>query len=135
MKRLIALILALVCTVLFVGCAKQSTYLATDVENVKISITAVSSTGATVKIKDTNNEPHVYGEWYKIEKQKDGNWYDVKTVIKDYGFNEIAYIPNESGDVEFNVDWEWLYGKLPAGKYRLLKQSDSEYISVEFDIA
>lgn len=135
MKKSIALILALVCTVLFVGCAKESTYLATDVENVKISITDVSSTGATVKIKDTNNEPHVYGEWYKIEKQKDGNWYDVKTVISDYGFNEIGYLPNESGEVEFNVDWEWLYGKLPLGKYRLLKQVNSEYISVEFDIA
>ena len=77
----------------------------------------------------------MYGEWYKIEKQKDGNWYDVKTVIKDYGFNEIGYLPNESSEVEFNVDWEWLYGKLPTGKYRLLKQVNSEYISVEFDIA
>ena len=71
----------------------------------------------------------------QIEKQKDGNWYDVKTVIKDYGFNEIGYLPNNKGEVEFNVDWEWLYGKLPLGKYRLLKQVNSEYISVEFDIA
>ena len=135
MKKSIALILALVCTVLFAGCAKQSTYISAQFENVKISIADVSSTGATVKIKDTNNDPYVYGEWYKIEKQKDGNWYDVKTVISDYGFNEIGYLPNNNGEVEFKIDWEWLYGKLPSGKYRLLKQVNSEYISVEFDIA
>ena len=136
MKKLTAVVLALLCVaVLLVSCSKESIYQPTEVENVSISIADVSSTGATVTIKDTNKEPYVYGEWYKIEKYDDGKWIDIKTVISDYGFIEIGYLTNKDGEVEFVIDWEWLYGELPSDRYRILKQVNQEYISVEFDIA
>ena len=38
-------------------------------KNVSMSIFDISSTGATIIIKDTNVTPSLYGEWYKIEKR------------------------------------------------------------------
>ena len=135
MKKLLVLVLVSVCIVgLLVGCTKGSNYKTVQVENVSISIEDVSSTGGTVIIKDTNEEPYTYGEWYKIEKNSNGKWIEVDTVISDYGFNEIAYLTNEDGEVRFSIDWEWLYGELSSGNYRLLKEVANKYIAVEFNV-
>ncbi len=135
MGKMLSFILALICAmVTFVGCSKESPYQSTEVENVSISISDISSTGATVIIQDLNEHPYVYGEWYKVEKEKNGEWYEVETVIENYGFNSFGYLAGENGEVKFTIDWEWLYGELPSGKYRILKEVDQQYISVTFDI-
>ena len=143
MKKLIAFIFALLCTVvLFVGCENKSMYQSTEVENVSIRISNISSTGATVIIKDTNEESFIYGVWYKIETEIDGVWYEVKTVINNYGFDDRGYYTDKNDEVKFQIDWEWIYGELPAGKYRLWKEviqpclngANLQYISVTFDI-
>ena len=133
MKKINALVLVLVSIIIFAaGCLKPSTYQTTEIQNVSINIFDVTSTDATVIIKASNPSPYVYGEWYEIEREKDGTWYEVKTIISNYGFNEIGYIPNNNGEVEFKINWEWLYGELPEGNYRLLKQVNTQYIFVEF---
>ena len=114
---------------------KESTYNVTDIENVSISISDISLTGATIIIKDTNRKPYTYGEWYKIEKEVNGKWYEVKTIIENYGFNSIGYLPDKNNEVKFVIDWEWLYGHLPLGSYRILKEVGKQYIGVDFGIA
>ena len=114
---------------------KESSYTPTEVENVSISISDISLTGATITIKETNKKPYTYGEWYKIEKQINGKWLEVKTIVDNYGFNEIAYIPHKNNVVKFVIDWKWLYGELPLGSYRILKEVGKQYISIEFGIA
>ena len=115
--------------------SKESNYKPTELENVSIDISDISLTGATIIIKDTNKSPYTYGEWYKIEKQVDGKWYEVETLLDNYGFNSIGYLPDENSKVKFVMDWEWLYGELSLGSYRILKEVGSEYISIEFGIA
>ena len=134
MKKLTAFILALFCVFWFVGCKNKSMYQPTEVENVSIRISDVSSTGATAIIQDSNEQPYLYGEWYKIERCLDGQWYDVDTVIDNYGFNMIGYMPDIHGEIKFSINWEWLYGKLPSGDYRIQKHVDSQTISVAFHI-
>lgn len=114
---------------------KESTYQATEVENVSINIFDISPTGATIIIKDTNKNPYTYGSWYKIEKNVDGKWYELKTIINDYGFTSIGYLPDKNNEIKFIIDWEWLYGKIPLGSYRILKEVGHQYISIEFSIA
>lgn len=114
---------------------KESTYIVTDIENVSISISDISLTGATIIIKDTNKKLYTYGEWYKIEKQVNGKWYEVKPIIENYGFNSIGYLPDKNNEVKFVMDWEWLYGKLSLGSYRILKEVGKQHIGVEFGIA
>lgn len=109
--------------------------IATDIKNVNVDIYNVSKTGATIIITDTNNPTYTYGSWYKIEKEENDNWTELKTIIKDYGFTSIAYLPDEFNEVKFEINWEWLYGKLPQGSYRIVKElSPSKYIYIPFSI-
>lgn len=120
------------------GCAEQpipSTQIQhTQVENVTIQISDISSSGATLVITDTNPEPYVYGEWFKLQKEVNGQWQDVPPVVDNYGFHEIGYLPNNKGEVTFVINWEWLYGKLPAGTYRIFKEVNRQEIFIEFQI-
>lgn len=123
------------CTLINIVENKESTYKPTDVKNVSISISDISLTSAIITIKDTNKKPYTQGEWYKIEKQVNGKWYEVETIIDNYGFNSIGYLPDKNNEVKFVMDWKWLYGELPLGSYRILKEVGNQHISVEFNIA
>ena len=103
--------------------------------SISISISDISLTGATIAIKDTNKKPYTYGQWYKIEKQINGKWYEVKTIIENYAFNSIGYLPDKNNEIKFVMDWEWLYGHLPLGSYRIIKEVGKQYIGVEFGIS
>lgn len=107
----------------------------TELKNVSISISDISLTGATITIKDTNKNPYTYGSWYKLEKETNGKWYEVKAITDNYGFNEIGYIPDKNHEVKFIIDWSELYGELPLGHYRILKQANNQYIGIDFNIA
>ena len=132
MKKLTIMFLILV--MVLAGCAKESAYQPTGAANVTMTLSDVTPTGAVVTIQDDNTDPFVYGEWFVIEREKDGGWYEVRTKISDYGFNEIGWLTDDQGGLTMTVDWEWLYGKLPAGQYRILKQAGTQTISAEFII-
>ena len=117
---------------------KETSYTPTEIENVSISISDISLTGATIVIKDTNKKQNTYTDWYIIEKEVNGKWYQLETKEKDYGFNDMAYLPNKNNEVKFVIDWEWLYGELSQGSYRILKKvndGSAKIISIEFGIA
>jgi hypothetical protein len=40
----------------------------------------------------------------------------------DYGFNSIAYQLKRDEITDFKIDWEWLYGELEPGEYRIRKE-------------
>ena len=135
MKKFILFLFVLA---ILTGCAEQpipSTQIQqTQVENVTIQISDISSSGANLVITDTNPEPYVYGEWFKLQKEVNGQWQDVPPVVDNYGFHEIGYLPNNKGEVTFVINWEWLYGKLPAGTYRIFKEVNRQEIFIEFEI-
>lgn len=110
-------------------------YAISEVENVSASISDISLTGATITINDTNATKYTYGEWYVIQKEENGKWYNLQTKVKEYGFNSIGYEVDEKNEVKFVVDWKWLYGELPQGSYRIIKESHNKYISIPFGIA
>ena len=132
MKKLTAILL--IFAALLAGCAREADCQPTGAENVTMAVSSVTSAGATVIIQDSNPEPFVYGEWYQIQRQKDGVWYEVKTKISNYGFNEIGWLTDEHGGLTMDVEWEWLYGELPAGHYRILKQVGTQIIGAEFTV-
>lgn len=117
------------------GNNQQTTLTPTEVKNVSIDIYDISTTGATIVIKDTNKEPYVYGSWYKLEKEVDEKWYDVEPLIDNYGFNEMGYEVDKNNEVKFVMNWEKLYGELSFGSYRILKKVNNQYISIDFGIA
>lgn len=92
--------------------------------------------GATIIIKDENEEPYTYGEFYRIDKKEDGKWKELKPIIDNYAFHEVAYIAKK-GVLEMKHDWSIIYGELEKGEYRLVKsqyENGYKYFSVEFNI-
>ncbi|MPN33807.1 hypothetical protein SDC9_181299 [bioreactor metagenome] len=93
------------------------------IQNVSMAVKegSVTPIGLTFTITDRNQPPYSYGEWYVIERKSDGAWVSVPVVVKgDYGFNDIAYLIT-GNTLELAVNWEWLYGKLEKGEYRMVK--------------
>ena len=90
------------------------------------SLKNISSTGATLVYNQFDAEAPTGrlqdGDDFAIERYGDGNWEEVPVTVKgDYGFHDIAYvIPNEE-ITERELSWEWLYGQLAPGEYRIEK--------------
>lgn len=61
------------------------------------------------------------GSDYFLHVKKGDVWEPVPTIIENYGWDAMAYWVEEGRDTVFDISWEWLYGKLPAGTYRLTK--------------
>ncbi|WP_214482223.1 immunoglobulin-like domain-containing protein [Bacillus sp. SM2101] len=82
----------------------------------------VSSTGLIVAFENTSDEEYTYGEYFLLEKNINGSWYQVPVAFDgNYGFNDIGYSLPSSDVKEWTVDWSWLYGNLNTGKYRIVK--------------
>lgn len=95
----------------------------------------VTSTGMELEISQSGGYPSgrlQTGDWYEIEKF-DGEWKTVDTIITNYAWNAIAYLIPENTEREIKINWEWLYGKLPKGNYRIAKEIMDFRESGDFD--
>ncbi|WP_096154197.1 immunoglobulin-like domain-containing protein [Bacillus sp. FJAT-45066] len=82
----------------------------------------VSSTGLTVIFENNSDKDCMYGEYFLLEKKIEGKWYQVPVALDgEYGFNSIGYDLPSSDVKEMPIDWEWLYGSLDTGEYRIVK--------------
>ena len=91
---------------------------------VMMDVRHVTPTGLTVHFRRYDNGykgEMTYGEEYTLERLNNDVWEPVPTVIGDGGFNDIAYIIEPDGESEIETDWEWLYGKLSPGTYKITK--------------
>ncbi|MDE5888901.1 MAG: hypothetical protein K2H20_02660, partial [Bacilli bacterium] len=114
-----------------------------DIENTKVSLTlkeeTLTNTGATFVLKNKSKNSITYGEPYWIEKEENGKWYVLET-INDLVFNLPAYELKTNKSKELKIDFEYGYGKLASGKYRLVKKvtidtkdnSEDLYVAAEF---
>ncbi len=75
------------------------------------------------------------GEWYTLEAMNEENeWVDVPTnPLIDYAWNSVAYNIKANEQSAFEIDWQWLYGKLPAGQYRIGKEIMNYRAPGDFD--
>ena len=103
-----------------------------------------SPTGLTVVIENNSGSQCIYGEYFELEKKINESWYKVPVTIDgNYGFHSIGYDLSSGGSKEWEVDWNWLYGSLEPGKYRIIKdilhfqdtgEYDTYYLASEFTI-
>ncbi|MBR5236424.1 MAG: hypothetical protein IKW06_03535 [Clostridia bacterium] len=85
----------------------------------------VTARGLTLKIEqfggNATGELHT-GAAYKIEKMVDDGWQDAERKIDNPTWNDIAYIIQKNEITEMQVNWEFLYGVLSPGYYRISKK-------------
>lgn len=106
-------------------------------EDLGIALSAedVTPTGCRLIIRQSGGYPSgelQTGSWYEIEKLDDG-WKPVDTVITNYAWTAIAYLIPKDGKYEAEINWEWLYGELKPGNYRLAKEIMDFRGSGDFD--
>ncbi len=98
---------------------------------------AVTPTGLTLKIEQFGGDPSgelQTGADYLLETSVDDVWQAVKT--KDGAplvWNSIAYMIKKNDVTELQIDWQYAYGELKPGYYRLKKEIMDFRASGDFD--
>lgn len=107
----------------------------------EIKKNTLTNTGATVVITDLSERKNIYGNPYRIDKFENNKWKELELVTTDtVAWTTIGYYVDEFKKLEFDINWEWLYGKLKKGKYRIVKETSIQgegtkhYITAEFVI-
>ena len=105
---------------------------------------SITNTGLSFTVSEDMENPNTYGEWYEIEKFVDNVWLKVST-INTCEFNDVGLQVDDDKSIVFNINWEYCYGALESGEYRIVKyfipylerkatEEDREYFYVEFTI-
>ena len=90
-------------------------------DGVSVELLDVTPTSAKLGILNTSDKEVLYGEDYSLQVFKNNDWEAVPYVIENWGFHSIGYSPQKNVRTEWDADWEWLYGKLEPGQYRMVK--------------
>lgn len=81
----------------------------------------LTPSGATFLLKNNFSEDYWYGEHYTLERAQGESW--VQLVPKEgAAWHDIAYLLSAGAENEMEIAWEWAYGKLPVGTYRIQTQ-------------
>lgn len=116
-----------------------------EIVDITIKDGTLTNTSASIIINDHSPNKIVYGSDFYIEKYENNLWNNMTPIHDDYAFNSMAYYVDENGILEMNHNWEYIYGSLDKGIYRLVKNvffesdipvgsEDEYYIWVEFEI-
>ena len=95
-----------------------------------LSVENVTSTGLTLVVTQEGGNPTGElntGEPYRLITLVDGTWKTVEELplpegVDGRAWNSIAYFLPKGETREFDINWEWMFGELPSGTYRLIKE-------------
>ena len=92
-----------------------------DDQGITLSVTDVTPTGLTVVFKQSGGNPTgelMTGSYYRLENKDKELAYIVEG---DVAWTAEAYMIQKDGETEMQANWEWLYGTLEPGTYRIFK--------------
>lgn len=128
MKKILLILIALL---IFTGCEKEKVA-AEDPKipleekysnnwTIEMTVSDVTPTGLKGKITHLGDPVRATtGSMYSLEKLVDGEWTEVDALCEPLWYLLAYHIPlNDS--YEFEENWEWFYGTLPSGHYRIVK--------------
>lgn len=97
-----------------------------DVWGVNLTVKDVTPTGLTIVCTQSGGENVAElntGSFFVLEQERDGQWEECEVVVVgDYAFTAEAWMIPMADSVEWEIDWEWLYGELSPGTYRIGKE-------------
>ncbi len=97
----------------------------------------VTPTGLTLKIEQFGGNPSgslEFGAAYTLEKTVDDEWQPVETITGDpLVWNMLGYSIKMNDVTEIKIDWQYGYGELKAGYYRLKKEIMDFRAAGDFD--
>lgn len=92
-------------------------------DGVTMEVIECSDTSVTVRItNDTDKDIQCGSAFYlEIQDEETGEWRKLDTVIDNAAFTDVVYMIQKDSPYEKVIDFEWLYGKLEPGRYRIVK--------------
>ncbi len=85
---------------------------------VGLEVESADNTSATVLFRSDAGSSIYTGSNYALDVWQEGQWVALPTKTEAVWTTEAISIANTR---RFKIDWEWLYGELPAGRYRISK--------------
>ena len=113
---------------------------------VTLRVTSASATGLAYVWEQAGGLPEgelSTGTWYEVLRLEGGEWVPQPYLPDNVGWETVALLLPEDGSLDGETDWEWLYGSLPAGEYRFVKEVmlfrgtgdyDTQKLSASFSI-
>lgn len=92
---------------------------------ISLSVHNVTPTGLTIVCTQSGGTPSGElhsGSWFVIEKYDGDKWIRVEPKADGLAWNEEAWLITMNGSVEWEEGWEYVYGTLSSGQYRIGKQ-------------
>jgi len=95
-----------------------------DLEGVTLEIKekTLSDNGLTLVIKNRTSRGYMFSPTYCVEQEINGQWHRasyVTNIVRWQGSDHLEVVGNSINELEIN--WEWLYGNLSSGNYRIIK--------------
>lgn len=106
------------------------------IEEYSLAVSAknITSSGATIVFERTDpsiTDELTFGEEFSIDKKVNDEWLEAEIVVEgDYGFHQVAHTIAIDEPTEYELDWEWLYGCLEPGEYRINLKVEEKSVSV-----
>ncbi len=95
-----------------------------DEASMKVVKSSVTPASLTVEFTYSGDNECVYGSWFTLEVFKNDQWGELPYAFSEdieIGWTAEAY-PIAKGKVRLeDIDWEFYYGKLSDGQYRIIK--------------
>ena len=89
--------------------------------------------GGDLELINHSDRDLQYGEWFDIQRKVEGEWYSLSYVIENLAFHQVAYLLPMGETSIKPITWEWMYGKLPPGEYRIVTEVDDYRAPGDFD--
>lgn len=128
MRNVMALLLSVALFVLMAGCTQSANRFGEQQDEWGIELQAldVSSTGMTLACVQSGGSAAgdlQTGSSFVIEQFVDGEWMPVNTVqgILDWAWTLEAWMIRRDSTTQWEVNWDFLYGELDPGTYRISK--------------
>ena len=133
MKRFIILALVLTFLIALPGCGADTDAVLQEDESasnrwgVTLTCENVSSAGLTLVFTQSGGEDVAElstGSYYVLEKLEGDTWTKLEYLPLEYevAWDSVAYLIPKEGTLTRDVTWEWLYGTLTPGEYRIGKE-------------
>ena len=99
-----------------------------DTWGVSLTVENITPTGIIIKCTQSGGNPTgelQTGSWYILQEwTQEYGWVEVDNLPLEYelAWTQEAWIIPMNDTCEWEVEWEWLYGSLSEGKYRIGKE-------------
>lgn len=145
MKKVLLIIISLLTIITLTGCTnnrvgEKTPHKVTDDKiTMEVKQGTLTTSSATIIMTNKTDEEYTYGEPYHLEIKHNDSWHILELEPNnDMFFTMPAYSLKAGESVEKEYNWEYGYGKLKKGTYRLVtdfsKEQNEIYVAAEFTI-